>query len=78
MSHRLKNAIQGAGVPLTVLATDTGISYNTLRMWSLGAVSDPEPENLDKLAESLSRRANEMKHNADYFKREAERRRGAR
>jgi hypothetical protein len=75
MSEKLKSAIQGAGVPLTVLSEDTGISYNTLRMWSIGAVADPEPDNLEKLASSLSRRASEMQRHADYFQREAKRRR---
>lgn len=73
VSEMLKGAIQESGLPLTVLAADSGISYGTLRLWSMGAVAQPDPENLAKLAETLGRRAHVLHGHATKLGREAKR-----
>ncbi len=73
VSELLKGALQESGLPMSVVAADSGISYGTLRMWSVGAVMQPDPENLAKLAATLERRAELLRSYAQRIEREARR-----
>ncbi len=73
MSELLKSVLQESGLPLSVIAADSGISYGTLRLWSMGAVTQPERENLAKLVTTLQRRADLLHSYAQRIEREARR-----
>lgn len=67
----VKEALQGAGIPMSQLATDSGVSYGTLRAWSVSGVREPEPENLSKLADAFRRRAETLAAFAEQLERAA-------
>lgn len=71
MAVLVKEALQGAGIPMSQLATDSGVSYGTLRAWSVSGVREPEPENLSKLADAFRRRAETLAAFAEQLERAA-------
>ena len=71
MPDLLREALQESGIPMSQLATDSGVSYGTLRAWSTAAVREPEPDNLSKLAATFRRRAELLQSYAEQLERAA-------